>query len=153
MSQTAPAPGQRRGEEVSGRADLAVRVLGGLVAVAGTLVTAAIEVFFAPLRAGSVRLPVSLVIAIVANLVLVWFTYRATGRRGAVVLPAVIWLAIMIGFASLRTREGDLLFTGDNWVAQLTLFGGSVAFGAGAYKLIVARPPAPPPAAAPPPDS
>jgi hypothetical protein len=119
-----------------GRGDLALRVAGGLVAVAGALVTAVIEVFLAPLRVGTVRAPVSLVLAVAGNLALVWFTYRATGRRAAVVLPALVWMAVMIPAAS-RTDEGDLLLTGDNWVGLVTIFGGAVTFAGGAYRLIL----------------
>jgi hypothetical protein len=119
-----------------GRGDIALRVLGGLVAIAGALVTAVIEVFLAPLRVGTVRLPVSLLLAVVGNLALVWFTHQATGRRGAVVLPALVWMAVMIPAAG-RTDEGDLLLTGDNWVGLVTIFGGVVAFAVGAYRLIM----------------
>jgi hypothetical protein len=120
----------------SGRGDLALRVLGGVVAVAGALVTAVIEVFLAPLRVGTVRVPISLVLAVVGNLVLVWFTYRATGKRAAVALPALVWMVVMVRAAG-RTAEGDLLLTGDNWVGLVTILGGTVAFAAGAYRLIV----------------
>jgi Family of unknown function (DUF6113) len=122
----------------AGRADLTLRVLGALVAVAGALVTAVIEVFLAPLRAGTVRVPVSLLLAVAGNLALVWYTYRVTGKRAAVALPALVWVVVMVR-ASGRTAEGDLLLTGDNWVGLLTILGGTVAFAGGAYFLIVPR--------------
>ncbi len=122
------------------RDDLLLRVVGGLVAVAGALVTAVVEAFLTPLRVDTARLPVSLVIAVVANVALVWFTYQVTGKRAAVVLPILVWFVVMLGWAGRRTAEGDLLLTGDNWVGQLTIFGGAVAFGLGAYRLILPRP-------------
>lgn len=126
-----------------GRGDLAVRVLGGLVAVAGGLVTALIEVFLAPLRVGTVRLPVSPVLAVLGNVALVWFTYRATGKRGVLVLPALAWMAVLL-MAAGRTDEGDLLLTGDNWVGLATIFVGTAAFAVAAYFLLVPRRPTPP---------
>jgi Family of unknown function (DUF6113) len=120
------------------RGDLTLRVLGALVAMAGGLVTAVLEVFLAPLRLGTVRLPLSLVLAVLGNLVLVWFTYRVTEKRAAIALPAVVWIVVMV-LASGRTSEGDLLLTGDNWVGLLTILGGTIAFAGGAYRLIVPR--------------
>jgi hypothetical protein len=127
----------------AGRGDLALRVLGGLVAMAGGLVTAVIEVFLAPLRVGTVRLPLSLLLAVVGNLVLVWYTYRVTEKLAAVALPALVWIVVMVR-ASGRTTEGDLLLTGDNWVGLLTILGGTVAFAGGAYRLILPRRQIPP---------
>lgn len=138
-NRTPAPPGLDRapsGPTGTGRGDLALRVLGAVVAMAGALVTALIEVFLAPLRLGTVRVPVSLVFALVGNLVLVWFTYRVTGKRAAVALPALVWIAVMV-LASGRTTEGDLLLTGDNWVGPVTILFGTVAFAAGAYRLIV----------------
>jgi hypothetical protein len=133
----------------AGRGDLALRVLGALVAMSGAFVTAVFEVFLAPLRVGTVRLPLSLLLAVVGNLVLVWYTYRVTEKRAAVALPALVWIVVMVR-ASGRTTEGDLLLTGDNWVGLLTILGGTVAFAAGAYRLILpakqlrSRPPSQP---------
>jgi hypothetical protein len=118
-----------------------VRVLGGLVAVAAGLVTALVEVFLAPLRLGGVRIPVSPLLAVGGNLALVWFTHTVTGRRGAIVAPALVWMAVMV-VSSGRTDEGDLLLTGDNWVGLVTILVGSVAFAGGAYFLLVPRRPA-----------
>jgi hypothetical protein len=120
-----------------------VRIAGAVVAMAGGLVTALIEVFLTPLRVGTVRLPVSPVLAIVGNVALVWFTYRATGKRAALVLPALVWIAVML-LASGRTNEGDLLITGNNWVGLVTILIGTAAFAIAAYLLLVPRRPAPP---------
>ena len=91
------------------------------------------------LRINTVRVPVSPLIAVAANLALSWFAFRATGKRWAVVLPAVVWVGLMVA-AGRRTTEGDMLLTADNWVGQLTIFAGAVASGVGAYLLIVNRP-------------
>lgn len=135
---TVDKPAPDVGETTSKRGDLAVRIAGGLVAVAGGLVTAVVEVFLTPLRIDGVRLPVSILLAIAGNLVLVWFTYRTTGRRGMVVLPFLVWMVVMIR-ASGRTAEGDLLLTGDNWVGLVTIFAGTAAFAVGGYRLITVR--------------
>lgn len=108
--------------------------------MAGAVVTAAVEVNLAMLRIGTVRIPVAPLVAVAANLALVWFAYQATGRRWAVTLPAATWVVVMV-LAGRRTSEGDMLLTGDNWVGQVMVFVGAVAFGLGAYHLIVSRPP------------
>ena len=97
----------------------ALRLLGwGLLAVAVAAWLAVVEVFWLPLRVGPVPVPVSLVAAVVGNLVLVSWAHRLSGSRVVAVLPAVVWLVIAVG-ASVRRPEGDLLITGATTVTQL----------------------------------
>jgi hypothetical protein len=117
----------------SGRWDVVLRVCGGLVAVAAAVVTAVAEIFFAPLR---VLVGVSVLIAVVANAALVRFTAAVAGGRW-VVVPAIIWIALMI-MASARSTEGDILLA-DNWVGLGTIFAGSIAFAGAAYRLILPK--------------
>jgi hypothetical protein len=131
-----PAPAGELGR----LADLALRIVGVLVGMAGGLITAVIEAFLTPLRIGSARVPVSILLAVVGNVLLVWFTYRATSHRGAAVLPGLVWFAIMI-IAAGRTSEGDLLLTGDNWVGVATIFAGTIGFAGAVYRLILPRGP------------
>ena len=81
---------------------------------------ALVEVFWLPLRVLGVPVPVSVVAAVVGNLLLVGLAARLTGSRLAAVLPAVVWLVIAVA-ASLRRPEGDLLLVGGGVLGYLSL--------------------------------
>lgn len=131
--------------------DLALRIAGGLVAVALGVLTAVYEAFYTPLYLGSVRLPLSVVFAVITNYALVWFTYEVTGHRLLALVPGLVWMGVMI-VASGRTAEGDMLLLPDNWVALITIFAGVGGFTLAGYRL-VARPPSPPQAPPSPPQT
>jgi hypothetical protein len=89
-----------------------LRLLGwGLATVLVSAWLALAEVFWLPLRVGGVLVPVSLVVAVTANLLLPATALRLTGSRSVAVLPGVVWLVVAIG-AMLRRPEGDLVITG-----------------------------------------
>ncbi len=98
-----------------------IRRLGGalLVTVLAAWL-ALVEVFWLPLRVFGVPVPVSVVAAVVGNLLLVGLAERLTGSRLAAVLPAVVWLVIAVA-ASLRRPEGDLLLVGGGVLGYLSL--------------------------------
>ena len=129
----APSPGGAGGGPVrralpeawARRLGVAITVAGLIVATLLALALGTVEVFLAPLRVGGWLVPVSLVLALATNPLLVWFAFAVTGRRAAALLPAGAWCAIWI-LASARTTEGDLLITSDVWVGLLTLFAGSI---------------------------
>ena len=79
------------------------------VLVAGWM--AVVEVFWLPLRADGVLVPVSVVAAAVGNLLIVRATRRLSGSGVVAVLPAVTWLVVVVA-AMIRRREGDLLIVG-----------------------------------------
>lgn len=81
----------------------------GAVVVAAWL--ALVEVFWLPLRVGGVPAPVSVVAAVVGNLLLVGGALRYSGSRLVAVLPAGTWLVVVIA-AATRRPEGDLVLTG-----------------------------------------
>lgn len=83
-----------------------------------------------------IRAPLAVVLAVIGNLGLVWFTHTVTGRIGLSLLPGVAWFIIMVAAAG-RTSEGDLILTGDNWVGLLTILCGSLAWALAAYRLIL----------------
>ncbi|SNR63032.1 hypothetical protein [Blastococcus mobilis] len=72
---------------------------------------ALVEVFWLPLRVGGVLVPVSVVVAVVGNLLLPAGALRWSGSRLVAVLPAVAWLVVALG-AMVRRPEGDLVMTG-----------------------------------------
>lgn len=114
------------------RLDVGITVAGLIVATLLALVLATIEAFYAPLRFMGVRVPVSLIMAVVTNPLLGWFASTTTRRRLAALFPAAAWCAVWI-LAAGRTAEGDLIITGNNWVGLLTLFAGPLAFAIGIY--------------------
>jgi hypothetical protein len=79
------------------------------VIVAGWL--ALVEVFWLPLRLGGVLVPLSVPVAVVANLLLPAAALRFSGSRLIAVLPAVTWLVVAVA-AMIRRPEGDVVMTG-----------------------------------------
>ena len=75
-----------------------------------SLLTALWGSFLVPLRVGGVPVPVAVVLAVVANLVLGTQAGRLYGRTGAA-LPGVVWFAIA-GTLQARRPEGDLIVVG-----------------------------------------
>ncbi|MBF9133905.1 hypothetical protein I0C86_33965 [Plantactinospora sp. S1510] len=117
--------------------DVVLRVVGGLVAVAGAVVTAVLELMLATLRVGGVLVGVSALLAVLANVALGWFAPRAVGRRWAFALPAIVWFMLMV-VAAGGTSEGDVLIANNNWVGLAMIFGGSVAFAVMGFRMIIA---------------
>ena len=97
----------------------ALRLLGwSLLAVLVSGWLALVEVFWLPLRAGGVLVPVSVAAAVIGNLLLVPAARRLSGSRVVAVVPAVVWLVVAIGGA-MRRPEGDLLITGGDVATQV----------------------------------
>jgi hypothetical protein len=118
-----------------------IRGLGAALLV-GVLAAwlAVVEVLWLPLRVLGVPVPVSVVAAVVGNLLLVGLAVRLTGSRSAAVLPAVVWLVIAVG-ASLRRPEGDLLVVGGGVLGVFSmafLLGGVVAAAFAVGKVLAA---------------
>src|SRR5215203_1869192 len=90
----------------------------GVVVVAGWL--ALVEVFWLPLRVGGLLVPLSLVAAVVGNLLLPAAALRFSGSRLVAVLPAVAWLVVAVA-AMIRRPEGDLVMTGGGATGVLNL--------------------------------
>jgi TRAP-type C4-dicarboxylate transport system permease small subunit len=70
-----------------------------------------VEILWLPLRVDGVLVPVSVVAAVVGNLLLVWGAHRWSRSRIVAVLPALVWMVLTIA-ASRRRAEGDLLIIG-----------------------------------------
>lgn len=110
----------------------ALKIVGIVVIVLLGAMTALYEVLYSPLRAGTVRIPVSLVLAVVLNPLLALGAYWTTGRRLAALLPGLAWCIVFFAGAS-KTREGDLLLTDNNWVGLVTLLAGPIAFAVAVF--------------------
>lgn len=86
------------------------RVLGGLLVLVLAAGCALLEVFYLPLRAGQVLIPLSVVAAVVGNVVFTRAMYAVTSSVVPALLPGVVWLAL-IARAAIARPEGDLLIT------------------------------------------
>lgn len=128
-----------------------LRLLGwGVLAVLVAAWLALVELFWLPWRLAGVPVPVSVLLAVVGNLALVTVAHRVSGSRLVAVLPAVVWLAVVLRGA-VPTPEGDLLVTGGDGLTQLVNLG-FLLLGVLAAAVAVGRvlgTPRTPPAAAP----
>jgi hypothetical protein len=129
--------------EQIGFSDLVFRWLGLFVGIWGGVLLAAIGAFYSPFRVGGVLLPLSVLIVVAGMILLVRFTYDATGHKWLSLLPGVVWLALTVMVSSRRT-EGDLLLAQSNWVATAYLFAGSITLGVMGYRLFLPPRPAKP---------
>jgi hypothetical protein len=124
--------------------DLVIRGLGLFVGIWGGVLLAAVGALYSPFRIGGVLLPLSVLIVVAGMILLIRFTYDATGHKWLSLVPGVVWLALTVMVSSRRT-EGDLLLAQANWVATAYLFAGSITLGVMGYRLFLPpRPPRPP---------
>jgi hypothetical protein len=84
---------------------------GSLAAVLVSAWLAVVEVFWLPLRIGGVLVPLSVVGAVVGNLVIGAAARRMSGPGTVAVLAAVAWLVVVVA-AMIPRSEGDLLIVG-----------------------------------------
>ena len=115
------------------------RISGGVLVLAATALIAVLEAFYVALRLGSVRIPISVGIAVVCHPLLVWLMRAATGSTLAMLATFGVWLAVIVPL-SFRRAEADLVITGDNWVSTVLMFGGSLLFVGSIGALLPARP-------------
>jgi hypothetical protein len=92
----------------------------GITAVLVSGWLALVEVFWLPLRIGGVLVPLSVLAAVMGNLMLTTGAHRLSGSRVVGVLPAFVWLGIAVA-AMLRTPEGDLVLTGGGATGTINL--------------------------------
>ena len=90
---------------------IAARAGWAVLAVVAAAWLALVEVFWLPLRAGAVPVPLSVLAAVAGNLLLVGLAHRLSGSRLVAVLPALVWLAVALA-ATVRRPEGDLVLIG-----------------------------------------
>jgi hypothetical protein len=111
-------------------------VAWGVVAVLVGGWLALVEVFWLPLRIGGVLVPLSVLAAVVGNLLLVGAAHRLSGSRVVAVLPALVWLVVAVA-AMMRRPEGDLVMTGGGATGTINL--GFLLLGVTAAALGVGR--------------
>ena len=98
----------------------AERVSWGLIALLVAAWLALAEVFWLPLRVGGVLVPVSIVVAVVGNLLLPTAALRLSGSRLVAVLAVVPWLVVAVA-AMVRRPEGDLVMSGSEALGAVNL--------------------------------
>jgi hypothetical protein len=98
----------------------AERVSWGLIALVVAAWLALAEVFWLPLRVGGVLVPVSVVVAVVGNLLLPTAALRLSGSRLVAVLAVVPWLVVAVA-AMVRRPEGDLVMSGSEALGAVNL--------------------------------
>ena len=98
----------------------AERVCWGLTALVVAAWLALAEVFWLPLRVGGVLVPVSVVVAVVGNLLLPTAALRLSGSRLVAVLAVVPWLVVAVA-AMVRRPEGDLVMSGSEALGAVNL--------------------------------
>jgi hypothetical protein len=103
-----------------------VATLCGCAALAGLL-----ALFLVPLYAGSVLVPVAVLIALVTNVALPRLARTLIDTTAASVLPFVCWLIVVVGIGVVTRPEGDVVLPGggggQQWVAYGVLLGGALA--------------------------
>ncbi|MDT0276795.1 hypothetical protein [Blastococcus goldschmidtiae] len=122
-------------------ARIAVTTGWAVLALAAAAWLALVEVFWLPLKAGPVPVPLSVLGAVAGNLLLVRLAHRLSGSRAVAVLPAVVWLVVALA-ATVRRPEGDLVLigTGVTGAVGLAFLGCGVVAAAFAAGRVLATP-------------
>ena len=132
------------GDEQPGRpGGRALDILGIVVVALSAVLAAIIAVFLTPLYWGSVLVPLAIVVAIAANIVLPLLARRLGMPPIGSALPYVLWLLTVIVLGSSRP-EGDVLLPAGKGAQPLVTYGmlagGALAGGLTVAILTMARP-------------
>lgn len=121
--------------------EIGLGLVGAVVALAGGTLTAVLSLFLVPLRVdlgfALIRFPAAVLLAVIGNALLLWFARQATGTRWGVLVPAIGWFVIMLP-ALGSTSAGSRLMMPNDWMAVLTLFGGTIVLTIGAVLTLAA---------------
>jgi hypothetical protein len=132
-------------------ADGTAVAVGGLVLCGlAALLAGLVEVLLTPLYLDRWLFPITLVLAVVTNVVLPLTARRLIDTTAAAALPLLLWLVAVL-LLSMPRAEGDVLLPGGSG-AQKAVSYGLVLVGAAAGAITIARTagphrPAPPPTA------
>ncbi len=103
------------------------RLCAVVLVLAATALVALLESFYVLLRLGTVRVPLSLALAVVFHPLLTWLMRIASASSVAMLSPFALWLVVVF-VLGLGRADGDLIITGNNWVSTALLLGGSLVF-------------------------
>jgi len=104
-------------------------VVGVVLLCAVAVLAAALEILLVPLRVGTVMLPLSVLFAVVGNVLLARAARVFSQRMSAAVAPFVAWLVPTVVLALAPRPEGDVLVPGsggEQWVFYALLLGGTL---------------------------
>ncbi|HSY14384.1 MAG TPA: hypothetical protein VK816_00230 [Jatrophihabitantaceae bacterium] len=90
----------------------ALLVLGVVLLIAASALSAIIEVLLVPLYVGGVIFPISVVIAVAGNIALPRLLRGLTGSIGIAAIGVVVWLLVFFVLAFWPSPEGDVLLPG-----------------------------------------
>jgi hypothetical protein len=127
----------------------------GVALLCGCAVLAALlTLFLVPIYAGTVLVPVAVVLALATNIVLPRLARTLIPTTGAAMLPFASWLIVVIAVGALTRPEGDIVLPGGGgaleWVSYGVLLGGPLAGTVTVVLSSGAGRPSPPPAGPPP---
>jgi hypothetical protein len=120
--------------------ELVLVISGAVVSIWAAVLLAVTGAFLTPLRIGTVPAPVSILLGIGGNALIMWFAYRVTRIKVLAVVPGLIWVALTF-LESGATSERDVVLLG-NWVAVAYLYSGCATVAVVAYRLLLPRSPA-----------
>ncbi|HEV7193829.1 MAG TPA: hypothetical protein VGN35_11570 [Jatrophihabitantaceae bacterium] len=114
----------------------------GVALVCGSAALAAlIELFLVPLYAGSVLVPVAILLAVAGNVLLPRMGRALVPKALAAVLPFVAWLIVVVAVGFFTRPEGDVVLPGGGgaeWVGLGVALGGALA---GTVTIVMSTPP------------
>jgi hypothetical protein len=113
----------------------------GVLALCAAL-SAVLESLLVPLYAGSVIVPIAVVLALAGNNVFPRLARSLVPSTLGALTPFVAWLVVMVGFGVLGRPEGDVILPGSPTAAALmtyaALLGGAVV---GTFTVVWLTPP------------
>jgi hypothetical protein len=112
-----------------------LQLLGYLVAAGLGAAFALYDVGFAVLYIHSVRIPLTVLLALIGNPALAFFAYVVTRHKAAGLVPALTWCGVWFTAAS-KSSEGDWLVLPNNWVGIVTSLVGPIAFAVMIYEIV-----------------
>ncbi len=116
---------------------------GLLLVCLSAALSAVLELLLVPLRAGTAMAPVSVLFAVVGNVVFPRMGRVFANRTSALAGPFAAWLIPLVLLALAGRPEGDVLIPGgdgEQWVFYATLVFGSIA---GVVSVVTGAPPPP----------
>lgn len=104
---TRPRSGPPPAEPVTGW-----EVAGVLLVAASGLLAGLIGALLVPLYIGSTIFPITIVVAVLANVALPRLAHALVPRTGAALTPFLAWLIVVVGFGVVSRPEGDVILPG-----------------------------------------
>ncbi len=116
--------------------------LGVVLLCAAGALAGLLELLLVPLYAGSVIIPVAVLLAVLTNFVLPRLARGLVPSAAAAIAPFLLWLVVVLGLSVITRPEGDVLLPGGSlqWVSYGLLLGGGLA---GVIGVVTSAPPPP----------